>query len=65
MRILRPPAAEVDTSVLRNDFGNVIVFGNNNQIGASGSGNSFGIVDIVDAEGNTVEENTIFVVDVV
>lgn len=45
--------------ILRNRFGNVFVFGDDNQIGTIDAGNTFGPVQIIDAEGNILEGNTI------
>jgi hypothetical protein len=45
--------------ILRNSFGNVFVFGDDNQIGTTDAGNTFGPVQIIDTEGNTLEGNTI------
>ena len=45
--------------ILRNQFRSVVVFGDHNQIGTIGAGNSFRTVQIIDAEGNTLEGNTI------
>lgn len=45
--------------ILRNTFGNVFIFGDDNQVGTIGAGNDLGPVQIIDAEGNTLEGNTI------
>jgi len=45
--------------VLRSQFGNVFLFGDSNQVGLIGSGNSLGTVQIIDAEGNRLEGNVI------
>ncbi len=45
--------------ILRSHFGNVFIFGDSNQVGVIGSGNTLGAVQIVDAEGNTLEGNIV------